>query len=589
MRGALVLLVSLCPCAALAQAVSPYAVDGLAIGQRVHVGSSVYAEYKCEQSQYEGLTVCTRSKQGQSARGKYTTRTTLAHRGDGEVVYIADIVDPAWFDGGGIAAELQRLSTKFGRQPQISTMRGQSADVSGALIATWGTLQLRAISDQDRAARAAGQSINRGYVIDFLSNFKRSLAEGQPIFYYTGGDGFVWSARHDQSGKGVLSFRAVNQWAIDQEIERLDARLAALRQGIDGDLADVRRIAGSGEAAASALATLEADGRSADILADRVKMQELRQRIARFADDERARATHAAEDERQRALQRQRDADARQREQEELARRAAEAARQLAAQAEARRIEEERARQLAAEQRRIDDDAGQRLAALRGQVAELAAGKLPADLREAASALESDLQGAPLATLTPQRLDGFDERAADLARRIGDARNRQALADEIEAQKAALENTRTQIGDGPAAAQIDEALRLARAASPALSADRLRDTLKGLREAAGAAADQQQLVLRRAEAQRIASQIGARLDQTSGEFEGLDELRLRLGRLRQMLGTAGLPQLQSELSALESLYESRRREIDAHVFQMQELSTIVRCRRMAIAWIAMAE
>ena len=580
MRGALVLLVSLCPCAALAQAVSPYAVDGLAIGQRVHVGSSVYAEYKCEQSQYEGLTVCTRSKQGQSARGKYTTRTTLAHRGDGEVVYIADIVDPAWFDGGGIAAELQRLSTKFGRQPQISTMRGQSADVSGALIATWGALQLRPISDQDRAARAAGQSINRGYVIDFLSNFKRSLAEGQPIFYYTGGEGFVWSARYDQSGKGVLSFRAVNQWAIDQEIERLDARLAALRQGIDGDLADVRRIAGSGEAAASALATLEADGRSADILADRVKMQELRQRIARFADDERARAAQAvederrraaqsAEDERQRALQRQRDADARQREQEELARRAAEAARQLAAQAEAQRIAEERARQLAAEQRRIDDAAGQRLAALRGQVAELAAGKLPADLREAASALESDLQGAPLATLTPQRLDGFDERAADLARRIGDARNRQALADEIEAQKASLELARAQTGESPAAAQIDEALRLARAASPALSADRLRDTLKGLREAAGAAADQQQLVLRRAEAQRIASQIGARLDQTSGEFEGLDELRLRLGRLRQMLGTAGLPQLQSELSALESLYESRRREIDAHVFQMQ--------------------
>jgi hypothetical protein len=68
---------------------SLYVVDGLALGDRVHFGSTAYRAYKCSPSdQFDGFTWCQRSEQeGQSKRRAYSTNSIL-HRPDGRTAYI---------------------------------------------------------------------------------------------------------------------------------------------------------------------------------------------------------------------------------------------------------------------------------------------------------------------------------------------------------------------------------------------------------------------------------------------------------------------------------------------------------------------
>ncbi len=121
--------------AAQAQGHSLYSVDGLAIGDSVHFESQTYKEYRCVPSRYEGLTFCRRTKQVQKPQGKTTIGTTLAHRSDGEVVYISQTVDPAFFQPGDVETEITRLSSRFGGRPDLTQMQGQTLDAATSLIA----------------------------------------------------------------------------------------------------------------------------------------------------------------------------------------------------------------------------------------------------------------------------------------------------------------------------------------------------------------------------------------------------------------------------------------------------------------------
>jgi hypothetical protein len=86
----------------------------------------------------------------------------------------------AYFAPGNVEREIARLSQRFGATPHIL----QSPRWSRSL-----------------AQLAAGQSVTKGMLFDFIGNFGDSAREG-PIFQLGGASGYVWSARFDENGKG---------------------------------------------------------------------------------------------------------------------------------------------------------------------------------------------------------------------------------------------------------------------------------------------------------------------------------------------------------------------------------------------------
>ena len=54
------------------------------------------------------------------------------------------------------------------------------------------------------------ESIAAGLVIDFLADSPKSAREGLPVFHMSGGAGYIWAAKFDDTGKGRLRITAVN-------------------------------------------------------------------------------------------------------------------------------------------------------------------------------------------------------------------------------------------------------------------------------------------------------------------------------------------------------------------------------------------
>ncbi len=55
-----------------------------------------------------------------------------------------------------------------------------------------------------------GDTITAGLLIDFLGDSGKSAREGLPVFHMGGGNGYIWAAKFDDSGKGRLRITAVN-------------------------------------------------------------------------------------------------------------------------------------------------------------------------------------------------------------------------------------------------------------------------------------------------------------------------------------------------------------------------------------------
>jgi uncharacterized membrane protein len=187
-----------------------YVVDGLALGGMVHVESAIYKQYDCAPStQFRDYTFCQRKKSDDGDRGRVFSTTSILHARDGTASYINRFIEPAFFNTNDVEAEVARLSTRFGQQPQIINIPEKSGAPNGR-TAIWGTLRLKPLSEADMAVARAGKSPDKGILVDFVGDYSRSAQQGLPVYSIEGGTGFVWIASFDGSGRGRLRFFAID-------------------------------------------------------------------------------------------------------------------------------------------------------------------------------------------------------------------------------------------------------------------------------------------------------------------------------------------------------------------------------------------
>lgn len=66
------------------------------------------------------------------------------------------------------------------------------------------------LDSNSRGQLAIGKSPRQGILIDYIEDFEQSARQGLPLFRISGGEGFVWVASFDQSGRGRLRFFAID-------------------------------------------------------------------------------------------------------------------------------------------------------------------------------------------------------------------------------------------------------------------------------------------------------------------------------------------------------------------------------------------
>jgi TPR repeat protein len=187
---------------------SIYSIDGFAVGGNVsQVGA--YSEYTCKPSaQFASFNACERKQDEVVARGNFTSTYHLLHGQDGRMAYISRLLEPAWFSGQEAKEDISRQAKKYREQPQlVQLMPANTAGLSG-MLATWGDLALRSLSDDEIHALLEGQKISLGLLVDYLGNSIRSLQLGLPVYEATGTEGFVYAASWNASGVGTLNFLA---------------------------------------------------------------------------------------------------------------------------------------------------------------------------------------------------------------------------------------------------------------------------------------------------------------------------------------------------------------------------------------------
>jgi hypothetical protein len=187
-----------------------YTVDGLALGDPVAPKSATYQEYKCRRSeQFESFIWCQRRRIENGKVGEFKSVNSILHSLDSATAYISRYIEPAYFAPGDIEREIKRLSQRFGAAPHILQSPQRSGSPRG-VIAYWGAVTLAPLDTRSLAQLAAGQSVTKGMLFDFLGNFGVSARDGFPIFQLGGASGYVWGARFDENGKGSLRMTAID-------------------------------------------------------------------------------------------------------------------------------------------------------------------------------------------------------------------------------------------------------------------------------------------------------------------------------------------------------------------------------------------
>jgi hypothetical protein len=208
MRAGIVVLAYVVFCSN-ALAAPEYAVDGLAVGTQLNLGSASYQEYKCSPSdQFDGLTWCQKARSDKERRRSYIAAYSLLHSRDGNILYINRSQEPAFFNPKAVEVNIQRYSHKIGESPRVMKMPHRSGLPDG-LIAVWGKIALEPLDQESVKILADGKGPRKGLLIDYLRDFARSAKEGLPIYRIDGGPGFIWAASFDQKGRGTLRLAAV--------------------------------------------------------------------------------------------------------------------------------------------------------------------------------------------------------------------------------------------------------------------------------------------------------------------------------------------------------------------------------------------
>jgi hypothetical protein len=206
--------------------VSAYSVDGLALGERVQPNNAGYREYKCGPShQFDGFTWCQKARQQKEPRRSFKVTYSLLHTRDGTVVYVNRYEAPAFFGPNEADEDIQRYSRRLGESARVTKIPHRPGIPDG-ILATWGNVELRPLDSEGIAAFRKGStkggttrgSTKKGYFVDFIGNFARSVKEGLPIYRIGGGAGLIWVASFNQKGRGTLRFAAVDASAFYPEM-----------------------------------------------------------------------------------------------------------------------------------------------------------------------------------------------------------------------------------------------------------------------------------------------------------------------------------------------------------------------------------
>ena len=198
-------------------AASPYVVDGLALGDRVKSGSNPYQRYQCSPSdEFPGFLSCNEEHKtpvGDQYPNQEVTRSHSVLQSQEGAAYVNSYFEPAFFDPNGIQNEIDRMSSKFGRQARIIQMP-QREGLPNAVIAIWGAIELELLRSEEIPVVASGGS-HPGILVSFLGDLTRSAKAGVPVYRLAGGPGFLWAATFDQSGKGMLRYLAIDASKIE--------------------------------------------------------------------------------------------------------------------------------------------------------------------------------------------------------------------------------------------------------------------------------------------------------------------------------------------------------------------------------------
>jgi hypothetical protein len=192
-----------------ATAASPYVIDDIALGATLRPARA----YKCRPSEeFAAATSCQRKRQERGRHGSFSATTSLLQARDGAVAYVNREVQPAFFAGDDIEAEIRRLASRFGA-PARTTRLPPDEDHPTAVIAVWGSLQLEELDSESRAALETGMLPQQILVVDHLGDLPRSLQLGLPIYRLKDGAGYLWSASN-RNGRGYLRFLAIDVAAL---------------------------------------------------------------------------------------------------------------------------------------------------------------------------------------------------------------------------------------------------------------------------------------------------------------------------------------------------------------------------------------
>jgi hypothetical protein len=198
-------------------AASPYVVDGLALGDQVKFESKPYQRYQCSLSdEFSGFVSCNEEHKtpvGDQYPEQEVTRSHSVLQSQEGAAYVNSYFEPAFFDPNGIQNEIDRMSSKFGRQAHIIQMP-QREGLPNAVIAIWGAIQLEPLRPEEISVVASGGS-HLGILVSFLGDLRRSAKAGVPVYRLAGGAGFLWAATFDQNGKGVLRYLAIDASKIE--------------------------------------------------------------------------------------------------------------------------------------------------------------------------------------------------------------------------------------------------------------------------------------------------------------------------------------------------------------------------------------
>ena len=191
--------------------ISAYAIDGLALGERVQSNNSGYREYKCRpRINSVDLRGVKRRASRRSGEGLSTSQTRFCTRVTGKLFTSAVTKARAFFGPNEADEDIQRHSLRMGEAERRIKMPRRPR-VPDGVLAAWGKIALEPLDGESIAALGKGRSPSRkGHFVDFIGNFARSAKNGLPIYRVSGGAGFLSVASFDQKGRGTLRLAAVD-------------------------------------------------------------------------------------------------------------------------------------------------------------------------------------------------------------------------------------------------------------------------------------------------------------------------------------------------------------------------------------------